>query len=147
MYCRANGWDIPAFREPMVLLTSQAETQSIHPTQLDPSREIRLPWNREYDTWHYFWFSPNIHPRAVLDQMHLLEEFLSWGDCWTIAPISVASSVIQHIPIRICKLEDSPSPRIIYYLRSQHSCQQSTDAFLSCLRESLLQYPEIECLL
>ncbi len=141
---------IPAFREPMVLLTSQPHHSaeiSVHPTQLNPQQEIRLPWNPEYDVWHDFWFSPTAHARAVIDQMSLLEEFLLRGDCWAIVPVSAARVIAKQGKMKVCKLEDGPSPRIIYYLQSQRSCREPVRAFLSCLRESLLQNPDIECLL
>lgn len=146
-----NGVEtIPAFREPMVLLTSDlldTTTDLVHPSRLDPLQEIRLPWNPEYDAWHDFWFSPTAHARAVVDQMNLLEEFLSWGKCWAIAPISVANVISKRCTICIHELEEGPSPRIIYYLRNPNSCAQSVPIFLGCLKESLLQTAGIECLL
>ena len=48
--------------------------ETVHPSALDPSRELRLPWNPEYDLWHSFWFSSAAAPRVVLDQMSLLED-------------------------------------------------------------------------
>ena len=71
---------IPAFRSRMVLLTGPGLdwSETVHPSALDPSRELRLPWNPEYDLWHSFWFSSSAAPRAVLDQMSLLEEGGKW---------------------------------------------------------------------
>ena len=146
-----NGVEtIPAFREPMVLITSNLcglPVAPIHPTQLDPLQEIRLPWNPEYDVWHDFWFSPTAPARAVIDQMTLLEAFLSWGECWTIAPISVANALSIRCAACIHELQEGPSPRIIYYLKKPNSCLQSVSIFLSCLKQSILQLPDIECLL
>ena len=64
---------VPAFRSPMVLVTGPGLDwpETVHPSQLDPSKELRLPWNPEYDLWHSFWFSSAAVPRAVLDQMSL----------------------------------------------------------------------------
>ena len=75
---------VPAFRSAMVLLTGPGLDwpETVHPSRLDPSRELRLPWNPEYDLWHSFWFSAAAAPRAVLDQMSLLEEFFTWQDSW-----------------------------------------------------------------
>ena len=75
---------IPAFRSPMLLLTGPEVSLPpvVHPSQLNPAAELRLPWNPEYDLWHSFWFSAAAVPRAVLDQMSLLEEFFTWQDSW-----------------------------------------------------------------
>lgn len=42
---------IPAFRTPMVLIsgTGSKLPAEVHPSQLDPAKELRLPWNPEYD--------------------------------------------------------------------------------------------------
>ena len=71
---------VPAFCSAMVLLTAPGQPwpETVHPSQLDPAKELRLPWNPEYDLWHPFWFSAAAVPWAVLDQMSLLEEFFSW---------------------------------------------------------------------
>lgn len=141
---------IPAFREPMVLFTSNSydpTVSPVHPTQLNPLQEIRLPWNPEFDVWHDFWFSPTAPARAVIDQMTLLEAFLSWGECWAITPISVANALSVRCAVSIHELQEGPSPRIIYYLKKTNSCSQSVPIFLSCLKQSILQLPEIECLL
>ena len=101
---------IPAYREPMVLAAGNACSlpPRVHPSMLDPSRELRLPWNPEFDLWHSFWFSGGAQPRAVLDQMSLLEQFFSWqgswADSWAAAPVSVALSMRRRVDIRILEL-------------------------------------------
>ena len=42
---------IPAFRTPMVLIAGMGSKlpAEVHPSQLDPAKELRLPWNPEYD--------------------------------------------------------------------------------------------------
>ena len=141
---------IPAFREPMVLLASKSyelPDSPAHPAQLDPLQEIRLPWNPEYDVWHDFWFSLTAPARAVIDQMSLLEAFLSWGECWAITPISVANAISLRCAVSVHELQEGPSPRIIYYLKNPSSCPQSVPIFLACLKQSILQLSGMECLL
>lgn len=140
---------IPAFREPMVLIASpQAHfPHKVQPTQLDPSKELRCPWNPEYDLWHTFWFSPAVSPRAELDQMSMLEHILLWADSWTIAPLSVGRSIEKKCPVTIHQLENGPPDRMIYYLLGRQRKPALTAAFLSCMDLELKQYAEIESFL
>ena len=139
----------PAFREPMVLVVSGswAGEGPLHPTRLDPGRELRLPWNPEYDLWHEFWFQAAQRPQAVLDQMALLEECFSWGESWAVMPLSAARAVVGRRQGVIRPLEEGPPDRIIYYLQGARRKPELTAAFLACLKRALAPYPEIECFL
>ena len=144
---------IPAFRSRMVLLTGPGLDwpETVHPSRLDPSRELRLPWNPEYDLWHSFWFSASAVPRAVLDQMSLLEEFFSWQgswqDSWAIAPSVVAVPLSRKLGLTLRKLEEGPADEIIYYLLGPRRKQELTKDFLACLSRELDRRPEMHSLL
>ena len=140
---------IPAFREPMVLLTRSGSPlpDRVHPSQLDPARELRCPWNPEYDLWHTFWFSSAVSAQAELDQMSMLESFFRWTDSWAITPLSVARAIQERCPVTLHRMKDGPPDRIIYYLLGQRRKSELTTAFLTCLDGQLKQYPEIESFL
>lgn len=140
---------IPAFREPMVLLTTRGSPlpQTVHPTQLDPAHELRCPWNPEYDLWHAFWFSTAVSPQAVVDQMSLLESFFRWTDSWAITPLSVARALELRCPVDLHQLQDGPPDRIIYYLLGRRRKPELTASFLRCVAQELEQYPELESFL
>lgn len=144
---------VPAFRSAMVLLTAPGLpwAETVHPSQLDPSKELRLPWNPEYDLWHSFWFSAAAVPRAVLDQMSLLEEFFSWqgswGDSWTIAPSIVAAPLSRKLGLTLRQLEEGPADEIIYYLLGPRRKEGLTRDFLGCLDRELRRRPEAHSLL
>ena len=55
---------VPAFKGKMVLATRQSFEHSPGPLSLDPKKEIRLPWDPEYDLWHDYWFGPRVRPRV-----------------------------------------------------------------------------------
>lgn len=134
---------IPAFRTPMVLIAGTASDlpEEVHPTQLDPSKELRLPWNPEYDLWHSFWFSVSTSPRAELDQTSLLEEFLGWqgewSDSWVIVPTIVADALQKRCRVRLRHLKEGPPDEIIYYLLGRRRKPELTAAFLDCLDREL----------
>lgn len=143
---------VPALRSRMVLLTGPGPdwTEPVHPSRLDPAAELRLPWNPEYDLWHSFWFSAAAAPRAVLDQMSLLEEFFSWQDrwqdSWAIAPALVAVPLSRKLGLTVRRLESGPADEIIYYLLGPRRKEALTRAFLACLDRELARRPEIESL-
>ena len=137
---------IPAFREPMVLVAAAdlSLPPLVHPSQLDPTKELRCPWNPEFDLWHSFWFSASLRPLAALDQMALLEGFFRWASGWAITPLTVARALEKSCTVTLHQLEDGPPDRIIYYLLSQRKKPELTGAFLSCLKQQLGRYPQIE---
>ena len=147
---------IPAFRSRMVLLTGPGLdwAETVHPSALDPSRELRLPWNPEYDLWHSFWFS-SAAPRAVLDQMSLLEEFFSWQDSWwdswwdswAVAPAVAAVPLAKKLGLTVRTLDSGPADEIIYYLQGPRRKETLVRHFLACLDRELARRPEIQSLL
>lgn len=144
---------IPAFRSAMVLIAGPGADwpETVHPSRLNPSKELRLPWNPEYDLWHSFWFSEAAAPRAVLDQMSLLEEFFSWqdiwADSWAVAPAVAAVPLSRKLGLTLCRLENGPADEIIYYLLGPRRKEELTRAFLDCLERELQKRPEVESLL
>ena len=144
---------IPAFRSRMVLLTGPGLdwAETVHPSALDPSRELRLPWNPEYDLWHSFWFSSSAAPRAVLDQMSLLEEFFSWQDSWwdswAVAPAVVAVPLAKKLGLTIRTLDSGPADEIIYYLQGPRRKEALVRDFLTCLNRELARRPEVQSVL
>lgn len=47
-----NIQTIPLFSEEMVLVSKKQYDNPVHPSELDVSHEIRIPWSPEYDIWH-----------------------------------------------------------------------------------------------
>ena len=144
---------VPTFRSAMVLVSGPGMDwpDVVPPSVLDPAKELRLPWHPEYDLWHSFWFSAAAVPRAVLDQMSLLEEFFSWRDSWpdswAIAPAVAAAPLAQKLGLTVRSLENGPADEIIYYLRGPQREETLTPAFLTCLNRELEKRPEVESLL
>ena len=141
---------VPAFREEMLLLTGPGcpWPERVHPSQLDPAKELRLPWSPEYDQWHACWFSSGVGPRALLDQMSLLENLFgwqgAWADSWAAAPAMVALSLRERHGLEVRRLEEGPSDEIVYYLLGQRRKSELVDAFLDCLGRELSRHPEVQ---
>lgn len=144
---------VPAFRQPMLLAAGEESglPETVHPSRLDPAKELRLPWNPEFDRWHAYWFSSAAVPRAALDEMALLEELLSWrgtwADSWAVVPALVAEALERAGKVRLHRLEEGPPDEIIYYLLGPRRKPVLTGAFLACLDRELRKRERIESFL
>lgn len=140
---------VPLFREPMVLLAGAESglANRVHPSALDPGKEVRLPWNPEYDLWHSFWFRSGAQARIVVNQMVVLEQVFSWNgnwaDSWAVAPVLVARVIAEKTGARICQLEEGPPEEIIYSLQGRRRKPELVQPFLTCLKTELARHPGI----
>lgn len=141
---------VPAFREPMLFVCNARSDypEVVYPSSLNPSRQIKIPWNPEYDVWHKRWFKGDFRPLVLLDKMSLVEEFLFSEDNWAIAPASVAYRVREKTPdIAVRRMEEGPDDRTIYYLLGKRRKAEQTERFLTSLQTCLADMPEMESLL
>jgi DNA-binding transcriptional LysR family regulator len=123
---------VPAFREKMILATNGLSElkEKVHPSMLEVKREIRLPWNPEYDLWHNYWFGSNAGSKVILDQMSLLEDFLNENNTWAVIPATVAYHLIKNTDVTLHELLDPPPDRIIYYLIPMNQKNGYVESFL-----------------
>ena len=106
-------------------------------SELDPRREIRTQWDRNFDTWHNYYFGSAAVPRVFLDEMGFLQYFTQNGDNWAFLPISVAKSILKNTPVSIHELDVEPPNRTLYYLYRAEDESPYQDALLSICRRKL----------
>ena len=137
----------PVFREPFVFAggSKWTGTECAYPEMLDPSSQIRLPWNPEYDVWHEKWFSPDIMPSLTADKMEFLEEYLE-GEKWAIMPLLVAKR-LKRKDIWICPLERGPEDITIYGLTADSERSPQVERFLHAVHEEVTKVPGIQSFL
>lgn len=106
----------PIFREPFVFVGGEKwkGTERVYPELLDPSQQIRLPWNPEYEVWHAKWFASDAVASLTADKMEFLEEYLE-GKMWAVMPLLVAKR-LKRRDIWLCPLERGPEDMTIYAL-------------------------------
>jgi DNA-binding transcriptional LysR family regulator len=133
----ANITAMPAFREKMVLVTNKKAGYPpvMKPRQLDPSKELRIPWMLEYDDWHDKWFPPVALPMVYIDQLSILEDFLN-GENWSIMPISAAKKLYRKDVI-IGEILNPPPDRVTYYLQRRDDERDTIRKFLTCLHQEI----------
>lgn len=127
----------PAFMESMHLITSLNLEEPVSPEHLDPSGEIRLPWNPEYDQWHDFWFKPYAKSRVKLDQITLIDKFLDDPHTWVIAPTYIADRLLTNPQLHTYKMVDPPHDILIYHLTKKSNHNPYSDLFLEVLKDEL----------
>ena len=139
---------IPLFKEPVFLLVnaSHAYPDEVSPELLDPANEIFLPWNPEFQSWHDYWFGSIARYHTYIDQMSLLEYFLSGRDTWAVVPFSVADTIGRLPYVSVCRLTSPPPERIIYYVKKVNKEIQFEQLFLGILRDLLSKSPEFKIL-
>lgn len=138
-----NIQTLPLFCEEMVLVSKKQYTNPVHPSELDVSHEIRIHWSPEYDIWHDYWFQSSTDYAVNLDEMSLLEYFLSLENTWAIVPISIAKKLHS---IHINHLIDGPEKRVIYYIKRLNSQNKIIDLFIEHLQNQLKEFDYIEVL-
>lgn len=137
----------PVFREPFVFAGGSKwnGTPCAYPEMLDPSSQIRLPWNPEYDVWHEKWFAPDIMPSLTADKMEFLEEYLE-GETWAVMPLLVAKRLKKQ-DIWICPLERGPEDITIYGLTSDSQRSAQVERFLHAVHEEVTMVEGIQSFL
>ena len=134
----------PVFREPFVFVGGEGwrGTVRVTPNMLDPEKQIRLPWNPEYDIWHSRWFPPDANPSLIADKMEVLEYFLN-GEKWAVIPLLVAKR-FKRKDVWICPMEGGPDDMTIYGLTKENRMDGQIRKFFECVREELKTIEGIE---
>lgn len=78
-----------------------------------------------------------------LDEMSLLEYFLSLENTWAIVPISIAKKLHS---IHINHLIDGSENRVIYYIKRLNSQNKIIDLFVEHLQNQLKEFDYVEVL-
>ena len=108
--------------------------------ELDPNREVFLAWSQEYQLWHDSLWPAARHARIQVDTVGLAAPHLAQGDCWCIAPVSVARSLVARgLRFQILELEDTPPDRVCYLLTHREPHSQAAAA-AARFREMLAAY-------
>lgn len=129
---------IPAYREKMFFVTNR---KADYPSQLDaqfldPAKELRVSWMPEYDNWHDSVFPTNASPLVFLEQMSMLEDFLTDNN-WAIIPATAAKKIRSNGNFSIGELQNGPPDRVTYYLKRNEDNNETLDRFLKCLHKEI----------
>lgn len=130
----------PLFQEQMVLVVSEdSEWRApVDPQSLPPQREILIPWSPEYLRWRQNRLDFAHQPHITLWGLPLAVPFMQKQGCWTIAPLTVAQTVLQaHPGLRQLPLLNAPPERITYWIEEYGRHHPDSDILLGILRDHL----------
>ncbi|MBR5329267.1 MAG: LysR family transcriptional regulator [Firmicutes bacterium] len=135
-----NVETLPAYREKMFFVTNR---NADYPAQLDahfldPAKELRVSWMPEYDNWHDSVFPTNAPPLVYLEQMSMLEDFLTDNN-WAIMPATAAYRMRSNGNFSIGELQNGPPDRVTYYLKRTDDDSKTIGRFLECLHKEIVE--------
>ena len=149
-YAQGNVLSIPVYSVPFVFVGGAAwkDADILHPSELDPKKEILLPWNTAFEIWHKYWFNASIAPKVKLDHVTVIKDVLQ-DDLFAIVPKMVARHLRTINPdITVCELREGPPDEIIHCLTSLSSQQKpQVRFFMEMLKKTIPSRNDIYCLM
>lgn len=129
---------MPLYSAPFKLLCAKRSSEgSVNPSELDPAKEILVPWNNQFQYWHDYWFGSSKKPRVWLDMMSLLEYFITDQDTWVIAPSYMTEYLAAKLNLATYALTAPPPPMTIFAIYPKNSNSFYTAEFLKLVQEHL----------
>ena len=135
----------PAFTESFVVaanseLPHKNNVIDIH--CLMPEKEIYVPWNNEFKSWHADNFNEEKAPLVFLEDVSMLNCFFI-EENWIIVPYSTGEG-LRKKGANIYLISNGPPKRIIYYLTRGNAKKESVKVLLSLLNSLLQAMPQNE---
>ena len=123
----------PVYSEPLVMISRRDNgySEEITTEQLDVSKLIYMPWNREFEFWYNRWFPSSKRARVLINSARVMEDILQMGDYWAIVPASVGHWLMRHPELSIHNIRNGPPDRIVYYLQGPYQKREACRRFLT----------------
>ena len=129
------------FEEKLFLVqtdTPAVPSAKVHTDELDPSLELFLSWDDNYQLWHDRWLSNVSRPHISADTITLLEQLCKKPGNWMIAPESVILELSWHGSLYISELKNQPPNRICYKIKHRYpkvTSKRAVEFFENALEE------------
>lgn len=108
-------------------------------SELDPRQEIRTQWDRNFESWHNYYFGSSAVPRIYLDEMGFMQYFTQTGQSWAFLPVSIARLMRRDSLVSIHELDIKPPNRTLYYLYREQDESRYQETLLDICRRKLAQ--------
>ena len=138
-----NEWKI--FEEKLYLIQSDQPAISapaIHTDELDPSLELFLSWDDNYQIWHDRWLSSASRPHIAADTITLLDRLWKKPGNWMVAPQSVILELSHYRPLFISELKNTPPNRVCYKIKHKYpksTSKRAVEFFENALEDFLAE--------
>lgn len=121
----------PVYSVPFVLIGGPQwqGRNCVYADELDPRREIRLPWDYSFDIWHEKYFDEGLAPIVRLDSAAVIENVLR-DDLFCIVPRTEALRICRiGEGVAMAELVDGPPDETIHCLTSLASGKSEKIAY------------------
>ena len=129
------------FEEKLYLVQSDTPeilSVKVHTDELDPSMELFLSWDDNYQLWHDRWLSTVSRPHISADTTPLLHTPRNKPRNWMIAPVSVILEFARFRPLYISELKNQPPNRVCYKIKHRYpkiTSKRAVEFFENALEE------------
>ena len=129
------------FEEKLYLVQSDTPeilSVKVHTDELDPSMELFLSWDDNYQLWHDRWLSTVSRPHISADTITLLDRLCKIPGNWMIAPVSVILEFARFRPLYISELKNQPPNRVCYKIKHRYpkiTSKRAVEFFENALEE------------
>lgn len=123
----------PVYSESLVMISRRDNGYPVEITaeQLDVSKLIYMPWNREFEFWYNRWFPSSKRAKVLINSARVMEDILQMGDYWAIVPASVGCFLMRHPELSTHKIRNGPPDRVVYYLRGPYQKREACRRFMT----------------
>ncbi|MDO4475166.1 MAG: LysR family transcriptional regulator [Lachnospiraceae bacterium] len=120
--------------------TPAVEKPLVHTDELDPSMELFLSWDDNFQIWHDRWLASSGRPHLSIDTITLM--YRLWDDpgYWVIAPESAILELSRFRRVYVSELVNCPPNRACYKIKHKFpklSSEQAVSVFEQQLTEFL----------
>jgi DNA-binding transcriptional LysR family regulator len=138
----AGVQQIPAFTEDYMIASSEPLADNDTPIDirdLDRELELYVPWDIPFVQWHVGKREGTAAPRIVLEDLTLIDTFLSDGR-WIIGPYSLGL-YLQSKGAFLYDIQSPPPKRLTYYLTRGEEKSDAIQYLLSLINDALSSMP------
>ena len=128
------------YEEPHFLVQSEhpaVRKALIHTDEMDPSQNIHLSWDDQYQYWYDRWMPASMRPRFTVDTITMLSGLWQDDSGWIIAPQSVVAELSRSRRLFVSKIKNAPPMRACYKIT--HTAQRISSVSAVERFEALLE--------
>ena len=124
---------LPLFSESYLVASGSLKgTGAVRPQDLDPSREVRVPWHPNLEAWHRYWMGGAL-PFVTTDEMALLVRFLKEEGTWAVVQAS-AVDALKQAGVACAPLSDPPADVTCHLIVAERGNRELVDDLAARIR-------------
>lgn len=133
------------YTEPLVCVCGKDSpyVDGIQPSDLDPTKEVRIIVTEDFESWHSYWYPDGHRPLYFMDKFSysFFDNFPLFNENWAFVPATVARNLVKHGSIRTVQVRNAPPNRTVYYVVQNGPKSEELNAFIKCLKETIKTMP------